>query len=260
MGWFSRKVTVTFIDAATSEAIATAKLTPTELPETFEYETTVHVGGADWSVASAEPRTRAEYSKSGELTVRLRRVEKIGLGDVLFSLPSICDRLPAVAGKSTTVGCVMAEDDWRQLELVSRSLSVQIDAEIASIRAIHENEHASVGWRKVHVRKHPDPPIASPLTLDDIDHIFGGLLFQDVSLAGSRVVSGFSFHAGGLQCYGIEEDARVTVFGVVQELPEAPGDELACVAREFDLDLIHWCRCERASWDEPLLRQLLTRR
>ncbi len=153
---------------------------------------------------------------------------------------------------------VLAEDDWRQLELVSRALAAESDAEIASIRAIHEQERASVGWRKLHVRKRPDPPIVSALTLDAIDRAFGGLTFGGVSFGGSLIVSGFSFRGDGLQCYGTVEAGKVTVLGIDQVLPEPLGDALAGIAREFDLDLVHWCRCARVSWDDPLFRQLLT--
>lgn len=34
-------------------------------------------------------------------------------------------------------------------------------------------------------------------------------------------------------------------------------DALVWIAREVDLDLIHWCRCRRASWDAPLFRHML---
>jgi hypothetical protein len=266
MGWFSRRVVVTLIDDATGAAFATTKLPPADLPESFEIETTLHLGDADWSVVHAEPRTRPEYTKSGSLTVRLRRIEKVNPRDILFSLPSICDRLAAV-GNGPLVGdeCVLAEDDWRQLELVSRQFAAESDVEIEAIRRIHEQEHAGVGWRNIHVRRHPDPPIAAPLTRKDIDRAFGGgLTFRGVSYrgAGSPIVSGYSFRAAdGLQCYGVEEGGRVTVLGIVQDTPASQparsAEALAAIAREFDLDLVHWCRCGRALWDTPLFRQLL---
>jgi hypothetical protein len=266
MGWFSRKVAVTLIDDATGAVFATTKLPPAELPASFEIATTLHLGDADWSVVNAEPRTRAEYTKSGSLTLRLRRVEKVDLSKILFSLPSICGRLAAV-GDGVLAGdeCILAEDDWRQFELVSRQFAADMDAEIEAIRRIHEQERARVGWRNIHVRRRPDPPIIGPLTRQDVNRAFGGgLTFHGVSYrgAGSPIVSGYSFRAAdGLQCYGVEEDGRVAVLGIVQDAPASPprqsADALAEIAREFDLDLVHWCRCARASWDMPLFRRLL---
>ena len=75
MAWFSRKVLLTLIDDHTGAAFATSKMEPADLPESFEIETTLHLSGADWAVVHAEPRTREEYTRSGSLTLRLRKVE-----------------------------------------------------------------------------------------------------------------------------------------------------------------------------------------
>ena len=98
MGWFSRNISVTLIDDATGSVFATTDMPPADLPETFALETTLHIGDVDWSVVDAVPRTRPEFSKSRKLTLRLRRVEKIDPSKILFSLPSICDRIPSVGG------------------------------------------------------------------------------------------------------------------------------------------------------------------
>ena len=265
MGLFSRKVAVTLIDDATGAPFAITEMPPDDLPGSFEAETTLHVGESDWSVVHAEPLTRPEYAKSGKLVLRVRRIERVNLSDILFSLPSICDRVPAVGDRPLAGDeCVLVEDDWRQFEFVSRQLAAESDAEIAAIRCIHEQERVSFGWRKLHVRRRPDPPIISPLRRDRLEHSFGGLSFRGVSFrgAGSPIMSGFSFRAAdGLECYGVEEEWRVTVLGVVQDVPASPparsADALARIAREFDLDLVHWCRCGRASPDAPLFRHLL---
>ena len=73
MSWFSRKVTVTFIDDATGAAFASSKMPPDNLPESFEIDTTLHLGDDDWSVVHAEPHKKAEFTKSGKLTLRLRK-------------------------------------------------------------------------------------------------------------------------------------------------------------------------------------------
>ena len=160
---------------------------------------------------------------------------------------------------------VLVEDDWRQFELVSRQFATEADAEIEAIRRIHEDERAGVAWRKIHVRRRPDPPIAAPLTRQDIDRAFGGgVTFRGVSYHRRRspIAAGYSFRAAdGLRCYGIEEGGRITVLGIVQDTQKEPparsADALAEIAREFDLDLIHWCRCGRAPCDTRLFRELL---
>jgi hypothetical protein len=132
-------------------------------------ETTLHIGDADWSVVHAEPRTRAEYSKAGSLTLRLRRVEKIDPRDILFSLPSICDRLAELGARALSgEEYILAEDDRRQFELVSRQFADECDAEIAAIRGVHEEASAQVGWREIHFRRRPDPPTSAALPLEDL--------------------------------------------------------------------------------------------
>jgi len=104
MGWFSRKVTVTLIDDATGAAFATTTMPSADLPESFEIETTLHLGEADWSVVHAEPRTRAEYTRSGSLTLRLRKVERIATEAISFSQLDITERF----GDDQRLG----KDEW----------------------------------------------------------------------------------------------------------------------------------------------------
>ncbi|HTK73663.1 MAG TPA: hypothetical protein VL371_00295 [Gemmataceae bacterium] len=267
MGWFSRNVSVTLIDDATGSVFATSEMPPADLPETFALETTLHIGDVDWSVMHAVPQTKAEFSKTRKLTLRLRRVEKVDLSKILYSLPSICDRIPSVGGGPLTADdLILAEDDWRQFELVSLEFADETDAEIGAIRHIQEYEKAEVGWRKLHVRRGPDPPISSALTLGDVDRAFGGgMTFRGVGFHGtdSRIVSGYSFRApDGLSCYGTEEGGRVTVLGIVRDVSPTPptrsAEALAEFARAFDLELVHWCRCAKASHESPLFRRLIT--
>ena len=85
------------------------------------------------------------------------------------------------------------------------------------------------------------------------------MTFHRVCFGRFPIVSGFSFRAGDLECYGIEEDGVVSVLGIAQETGEGEVVEgLARLAHDFDLELIQWCRCARAEWDDPLFGQLLT--
>jgi hypothetical protein len=92
MQWFSQKVRVTLIDDATDVAIATTDMFPTDLPESFDIETTLQIGDADWFVIHAEPQTREQYSKSGALTLRLRQVEMVATDTIQFSQLDMTER------------------------------------------------------------------------------------------------------------------------------------------------------------------------
>lgn len=89
---YGRTVLVTLIDDATGAAFATSDMTPADLPESFEIETTLHLGEADWSVVHAEPRTREAYTKSGLLTLRLRKIEKVAVESLSYSQLDITER------------------------------------------------------------------------------------------------------------------------------------------------------------------------
>lgn len=269
MAELPKNIQVTLIDDVAGVVLQTFSMSATELPESFEpteFETTLRIQEEDWIVAEATPRNRVDYSGSGKLTLRLRRKESISLDDILYSLPSICDRIPAV-GSNPLKGdeCILAEDDWRQFELVSLAFSEESDKQIEAVYRIHEEEGAAVGWRKIHVRSQPDPPLDAMLTRADLERAFGRpLAFRGVAYQGasSPIVGGFSFRApDGLQCYGIEERGQLTTLAIDQDLPEHPpqhsAEALARLAKDFDLELIRWCRCARASWSLPLFREML---
>ncbi len=92
MSWLSRNVLVTFINDATNEAFAESKMPPANLPESFAAETTLHIGDADWSVVHAEPQSKKEFTESGALTLRLRKIELIDPEALSYSQLDITDR------------------------------------------------------------------------------------------------------------------------------------------------------------------------
>ncbi|QDU26361.1 hypothetical protein ETAA8_14390 [Anatilimnocola aggregata] len=260
------RILVTFIDDSDDEPLGEVKLPPEQLPESFAEETTLHLDDDDWLVVAADPLTRAEFTQTKKLTLRLSRVEKIDPATILYSLPSITNELPACGDRPLTGHeLAMLDDNWRQFELVSQCFSAQIDEELAAIQAIHEQESTGAGWRKVHVRKHPETPIDGFLSLSDLLAAFAiaspeGLTFHG---AATRVEAGFAFTASdGQACYGLAPGGMVTVLGIAQTslptLPEESITRLAAVAEKFDLELVQWCRCARATADQPLFRQLLT--
>ncbi len=93
MSWFSRKVNLTLVDDATGAVFASSMMPPGDLPDSFIINTTLHLGDDDWSVIHAEPETKAEFTKSGKLTLRLRKVQVMTPEAISFSQLDITERL-----------------------------------------------------------------------------------------------------------------------------------------------------------------------
>ena len=250
---FNSKVRVTFIDDSTGKAFGVTEMPPSDLPESFEIDTTLHIGKDNWSVVDAQPNNRSEYAKSKSLTLRLLRVELMDPNKILFSLPSICDVIPGLSDQVLSGDeLVIAEDDWRQFELVSNNLGNEVDAEIEKIRVIHANESEGIGWRKLHLRSKPDCPLNCVLSLEALeDRLNLGVAKVGVAYRGARspIVDGFAFCGSALTVYGVAPSGCVKTLAFGPDLA-VPLDahlieHLKMLCRDLSLDLVNWYRCAR---------------
>lgn len=255
----AKTVRVTFVDGETGRELGRSELAAEALPETFEVETTLHLGDADWVVERAEPPTAARFLATGALTLTLRRVESVRPDGILYSLPTLCEGLPPLSGPAGD-GDVFEihEDDWRQVELISAELDALIAEELLAVRRVYD-EHARrdehdrlYGFEAIHVRTGPDRPLPRPVSLQrlssilpPVDHRYTGVEFR-----GAGVIAGsFAFAVGPLVLHGLAEDDLATTLCVAVGRPGTP-ERLADAAgalreamRSFDLRLVDWCRC-----------------
>jgi hypothetical protein len=156
-------VNVLFIDAATGQPIGHTVLPADQLPDSFEVATTVDLADQQWQVEQAEPVTRAEFQQAGTLRLTLRKLQRVHLDEILYSMPTICDELPPVdPGQLPGQGAfTLHEDLWRDVELLARDQQAQVDANFAAIRQAHQTRVGpSGGFRDVHVRREPRAPLA----------------------------------------------------------------------------------------------------
>jgi hypothetical protein len=260
MFWTKKRVRVTFVDAATGTTFARTDSLPEQLPESFEAHTTLNIKGQEWEVVSAVPVTRAEYVKAGELRLNLLKlnIQKMPPGEILFSLPTICDAIPGIAkGTSKLEKHVLElhEDDWRQVELVSVTHLDEARGCLAKIERVHAEERTPGGaFKKLHVRSELAAPLGpSGLTLSTLKSTFlpGVATYDGISYRGvaGLIEGGFAFRtAGSLDVYGIEVGGGVTTVGLVVG-GSAPGLEadarsLANLLRGNGLALVDWCRAQ----------------
>jgi hypothetical protein len=261
MFWNKKKtVRVVFVDADTGASVAQTDSPPEQLPESFEAHTTVNVQGQEWEILSAVPVTRAEFVASGELRLNVRKVslQKMPPGELLYSLPTICDGIPGIAAGTSKLSkrvLELHEDDWRQIELVSAAYSDEVRACLAKIDRIYEKERTPGGaFNKVYVREELAAPIAAgALTPAALMSYFpsgvtsyDGLAYRGVA---GLIGAGFAFGtAASLVLYGVAPAGLVTTVGLVLDGVasdlEADARSLANVLRANELTLVDWCRVQ----------------
>lgn len=263
---FSLNIEVTFIDELSDKSLGVTQIAANNLPDVFERDTTINLSGVDWNVLNSRPKTRAQYTKSRQLILWIRRVE--GTSDIRYNLPSICKKFPEVTDRSLTgTELILAEDDWRQFEFISHTFADQADREIAKIQRIHDHAKDGNGWLELHLRSKPELPIPNNIALTYL----ASMLQVSAKSAGitydgsqSPIKAGYSFTLNDdFSVYGIAPKGKIQVIAIGQDCNISPNhnsiDLLQQLARKFNFDLVHWCRCIRVSSDDPLFRSLLTK-
>jgi hypothetical protein len=265
---FSLNIEVTFIDELTDESLGVTQIPANNLPDIFERDTIINLSGADWNVLNARPKTRAQYTKSQHLILWIRQIEEVNPHDILYSLPSICKVVPEVNDRSLSGSeLTIAEDDWRQFELISNQLADKVDKEISKIQRIHDNATSGIGWREIHIRSKPEIPIVSNIALTHLANILkvstksAGITYDG---AQSPIIDGYSFRLNDdFSIYGVAPNHKIRVIAIGQDSNISPNqesiDRLGQLSRKFNLDLVHWCRCIRVNPDDPSFRSLLSK-
>jgi hypothetical protein len=263
---FSLNIEVTFIDELSDRSLGVTQIAANNLPDVFEQNTTINLSGVDWNVLNSRPKTRAQYTKSKQLILWIRRVE--AASDMLYNLPSICKKFPEVTDRSLTGNeLVLAEDDWRQFEFISNTFADKVDKNITQIQRIHDNAKDGMGWRELYLRSKPEIPIASNIALTYLASMLkisaksAGITYDGSQ---SPIKDGYSLTLNDDFCvYGIVPKGKIQVIAIGQDCNIPPNadsiDLLQQLARKFNLDLVHWCRCLRVSPEDPLFCTLLAK-
>src|SRR2546423_11089058 len=110
-------ISVTLRDAADGGVIARTVVSSESLPPAFDGTQLLEAADHVWRVVRAEPAFREEYELIGELELTLRRVEQeprtemLPARDIHFSMSSISDRLPDIAGPLDGRSVLLVKDD-----------------------------------------------------------------------------------------------------------------------------------------------------
>ncbi len=271
----TRPIQVTFIDTATGKPFATVALPADHLPQSFEAETTFHLGDEEWSVAQADPMTAAEFIQTGQLTVTLAKISRVNPQDILYSLPTICDAIPAIAEGSTKLRkrvFELHEDDWRQREFISVDHRDAIEAEFASIERIFREESIDTGsflaFRTLHVRSLIQAPINTHISLAQFaaglpteSEAYEGIAYEREA---GVIDGGFAWQVGPHTLYGQQQEGFVTALGLRINTRAATISQdfitfLANLMAAHRLYLVDWCNTILVSAEAETLQQYFSR-
>lgn len=132
--------------------------------------------------------------------------------ELLMTIPTIENTFPDFENKTDTNNLIILEDDWRQIEFVSKSQKTLIDQEIDSITYIFEHEmHQGKDYsafKNLYVRRLITKPIS--LTFEKVKSYLGDPKneISGITVNGNngQVKNGFSIFSQGLNYYGIRDD------------------------------------------------------
>ncbi len=175
--------------------------------------------------------------------------ETIDLDSILFTTPTLESGLPLFTDK--TDSCVyFHEDEWRQIEFISKDQKNAIDKEMAKIRDIHDNHtHKSesyTAFRKVALRD----LIPRPLSID-FSKLTSYLTDQAIKTKGlglennsGQVKGGFYFSVNGINYYGLLENNTVKAFCIYsadsEESLKSATTNLSKLLANENLYLVDW--------------------
>ncbi len=179
------------------------------------------------------------------------QIQKINPNEILMTIPTIENSFPEFIDKSDTNDLKILEDDWRQIEFISKNQKQLIDREIDSINYIYEHElHKGkdyFAYKKLHVRSLLANPVS--ISLDKVLKYLGDTnkKIAGISVNGNngQVKNGFSISSKGINYYGITDNTNTVLalgwYG--SDNNEALQGSVNMIAKfllEEDLYLVDW--------------------
>ncbi len=239
-------IVLELIDQATGDLLAESEVPVDSLPRSFVgMDTTLTVGDGQYHVVRADPETREAIAEAGRARLLLRRLEMVNPADILFSLPTLEDALPAgEAGEAASLQLVA--DAWRQCEFVAANQGPTIEAELAEVRAVVETKRVGAGYSALHVRRRVPTPLAGVrLTLAEVEAALESSA-RPLGVRGEvgRVAGGFAVPTAEALVYGVAEAGVVRVLGIFGLRDDVLG-RLHALALAHDLVLVDWCNAAR---------------
>jgi hypothetical protein len=194
-----------------------------------------------------------DNSKKGKISTKTssRQDTTINVNNILFTTPTIENTFPSFEEIVDSSNLSIPEDDWRQVEFVSKSQQALIDAEIDSItyifqHKVHQGPSYS-GFKEIYVRRLIVQPISIPYHkilgyLGQANSKKSGLIIDNNP---GQVKNGFSLICDGVEYYGLKDSKNnVTTFCIYGANSDEDLDKsiknLSKFLRSEELFLVHW--------------------
>lgn len=184
--------------------------------------------------------------------VAKNEVKKTDPTSIFFTIPTLEDSFPPIAGLSDSPGLQINEDDWRQVEFIDKGQRSLIEQEMDEVREIYENHSEKndtyTFFTKVAIRKR----IRQPLYID-YSKLRSYLADNELALKGISVIrnsaqikDGFSFTINGITFYGILDRGIIKTFCIHtsegNEDLQLPAEQLSRLLKNENLYVVDWCK------------------
>lgn len=245
-------IKVEFIDAEDGSTMGVSDVPIGQLPESFEVATTLNMNGEEWAIEEAIPAHSDDFKASGKLQLKMKKLGYINPKDILFSLPTIANELPATTEEKDTsdANYAMVGDEWRQFEFLPFTSLNEIETDLRHVRAVRENynkpmSNGGTAYTKCHVRS----IIGEPKLIINFEHLqktlgssqVGSLKFSNPN---AMIKHGFSLKTEHSTFYGIMEDGLVMHLGIT-EFTEHSGKEIKTLVENLNLVFVDWINCQK---------------
>jgi hypothetical protein len=244
------KIRVQFIDNATGDTIGIAEMSPDQLPETFSVATKMQIQADQWEVEEAIPEQAADFIKTKELVLKMRKLEMIDPANILYTLPTIANELPAYTdiARFNDFKTQLQEDDWRQNEFFVPEALPQIENEVAKVKEIWDNYSEEVkdqpftAFSKCHPRDTGTVQELS-ITLEQLKSLLNTNETGSVAINDQWVAHGFSLRTKDSTYYGLLTGDQVSRL-CISEFTDKTIEEILSINNAFNLHFISWYHCD----------------
>lgn len=254
-----KTIQVSFIDVELRKEFAKSNMPVSQIPKSFEAHTTINIQQNDWEVVESRPMTSEEFSIKGKLTLYLRKIKKetVCPENILYSIPTISNELPAIKEGSSKLGknnLELHEDDWEQIEFVSKDFENIVDLELKKIELIYQEGSKEldefIAFTEIYNRNELKQPIKRKvIPYNELIHYFkkidvlDGVTFQGVA---GIVQSSFALKLEtDMYLYGIEKNGYVEVMCLALNNKSNISAEnlstIETIMHKYELLLVDWC-------------------